>query len=57
MEIAKSVAYRMELDKEYGTHGTVRDIDYVRNELMGIVNQLLGDDEPYWWEDEEHNRG
>ena len=47
----------MELDKEYGTHGTVRDIDYVRNELMGIVNQLLGDDEPYWWEDEEHNRG
>ena len=52
-KVMESISWRMELDKQFGTHGEIRSQDYVRNELMDIVNQLLGDDEPKWYEDDE----
>ena len=52
-EVMESIKLKIKFDREFGLHGEVRSQDYVRNELMGIVNQLLGDDEPYWWEDED----
>lgn len=50
MEHVKS--YKM-LDEKYGSDGEPRSFDYVRNEIYDLINQLLDDDEPHWWEDED----
>ena len=54
-EVMKHVKLHKMLDKKYGSDGEPKSFEYVQNEIYGLINQLLDDNEPHWWEDEDDN--
>lgn len=40
-------------DEKFGSDGEPKSFEYVQNEIYGLINQLLDDDKPHYWEDED----